>query len=76
MRIMIDGDMYFRNIAEQIEKAESEIFITDWWLCPKYYLVRPISIINEEDNLKFRLDHLLLRAVILVLLTYIRLKEE
>ncbi len=60
---MIDGDMYFRNVAEEIEKAESEIFITDWWLCPKYYMVRPISIINQEDNDKYRLDLMLLRAV-------------
>jgi phospholipase D1/2 len=60
---MIDGDMYFRNVAEEIEKAEHEIFISDWWLCPKYYLVRPVSILNQEDNERYRLDMLLLSAV-------------
>lgn len=75
VRIMIDGDMYFRNVAEEMEKAESEIFISDWWMCPKYYLVRPVSIINEEDNVKFRLDNLLLRAVRFLAYSYVRLKE-
>lgn len=60
---MIDGEMYFRNVAEEISKAEYEIFITDWWLCPQYYLIRPVSITNKEDNEKYRLDSLLVAAV-------------
>lgn len=60
---MIDGEMYFRNVAEELKKAESEVFITDWWLCPKYYLVRPACLTDQEDNLKYRLDMILLAAV-------------
>jgi phospholipase D1/2 len=41
---MIDGEMYFRNLAEELARAQSEIFITDWWLCPKYYLMRPVCL--------------------------------
>ena len=60
---MIDGEMHFRNVAEEIKKAESEIFITDWWLCAKYYLVRPVSMTDPEDNQNSRVDLLLLAAV-------------
>ncbi len=63
IRLMIDGEMFFRNLAEEIMKAEFEIFITDWWLCPMYYLVRPISLISKQDSEMYRLDKLLLQAV-------------
>lgn len=55
--------MYFRNVAEQIRKAESEIFITDWWMVAKYYLERPIKLSDLEDNATSRFDQLLLAAV-------------
>jgi phospholipase D1/2 len=64
VRLMIDGEMYFRNLADALEKAESEIFITDWWLCPKYYLVRPISLLSKTDKEKYRLDCLLNKAAL------------
>eukprot|EP00347_Sterkiella_histriomuscorum_P022020 403331965 len=62
VRIMIDGEMYFRNMAEQIRKAESEIFITDWWMVAKYYLERPVKLSDEVDSQTGRLDLLLLAA--------------
>ncbi|KAG0501092.1 hypothetical protein HPP92_001164 [Vanilla planifolia] len=34
----IDGKAAFDAIASSIEEAKSEIFITDWWLCPELYL--------------------------------------
>ncbi|KAK3160706.1 hypothetical protein QOZ80_1BG0063280 [Eleusine coracana subsp. coracana] len=37
----IDGRAAFDAIASSIEEAKSEIFITDWWLCPELYLRRP-----------------------------------
>lgn len=61
---MIDGEMYFRNLADALEKAESEIFITDWWLCPKYFLVRPVSLLSKTDKEKYRLDCLLNKAAL------------
>lgn len=60
---MIDGEMYFRNVAEEIAKANSEIFITDWWLCHKYYLIRPICLASKQDTEMYRIDVLLNRAV-------------
>jgi hypothetical protein len=60
VRVCIDGEMYFKHMCDEIKDAESEIFITDWWICAKYYLKRPINMASEEDNESFRLDHLLL----------------
>lgn len=62
VKLMIDGEMYFRNLAEELKNAQSEIFICDWWICSKYYLVRPINLKNDLDNQQFRLDQLLLSA--------------
>lgn len=78
VRILIDGEMYFRNVAEQIRKAESEIFITDWWMVAKYYLERPIRLTDIEDNTTSRLDLLLLAAVrFLICIKFeFRLSEE
>ncbi|KAG1371287.1 Phospholipase D zeta 2 [Cocos nucifera] len=50
----IDGQAAFEAIASSIEEAKSEIFITDWWLCPELYLRRPFSVHGSS-----RLDALL-----------------
>ncbi|KAL6146533.1 hypothetical protein ACLB2K_057211 [Fragaria x ananassa] len=50
----IDGEAAFEAIASSIEGANSEIFITGWWLCPELYLRRPFS-----SNSSSRLDALL-----------------
>ncbi|OMP03351.1 Phospholipase D/Transphosphatidylase [Corchorus capsularis] len=50
----IDGKSAFEAIASSIEKANSEIFITGWWLCPELYMRRPF-----ESNSSSRLDSLL-----------------
>ena len=42
--------MYFRSVAEALKKAESEIFITDWWMVAKYYLERPVNLTNPEEE--------------------------
>ncbi|RZC50965.1 hypothetical protein C5167_019392 [Papaver somniferum] len=39
----VDGKAAFEAIALAIEEAKSEIFITDWWLCPELYLRRPFN---------------------------------
>jgi phospholipase D1/2 len=49
VKLMIDGEMYFRSVAEELQRAESEIYISDWWLVPKYYLVRPVSLASNQD---------------------------
>ncbi|KAK3096680.1 hypothetical protein FSP39_002327 [Pinctada imbricata] len=55
-RWFVDGATYFACIAEALENAQEEIFITDWWLSPEIYMKRPIT----EGN-KWRLDQILER---------------
>eukprot|EP00268_Persea_americana_P049346 TRINITY_DN5288_c0_g1_i4.p1 TRINITY_DN5288_c0_g1~~TRINITY_DN5288_c0_g1_i4.p1 ORF type:complete len:804 (-),score=140.04 TRINITY_DN5288_c0_g1_i4:260-2671(-) len=50
----IDGQAAFEAIASSIKEAKSEIFITDWWLCPELYLRRPFQVHRSS-----RLDTLL-----------------
>lgn len=47
---------YFEDVANAMEKAEEEIFITDWWLSPEIFLKRPVV----EGN-RWRLDCILKR---------------
>ncbi|XP_066098008.1 phospholipase D1 isoform X3 [Saccopteryx bilineata] len=47
---------YFEDIANAMEGAEEEIFITDWWLSPEIFLKRPVV----EGN-RWRLDCILKR---------------
>ncbi|XP_072958670.1 phospholipase D zeta 1-like isoform X2 [Typha angustifolia] len=50
----VDGQAAFEAMASSIEEAKSEIFITDWWLCPELYLRRPFHVHRSS-----RLDALL-----------------
>nr|XP_022292267.1 phospholipase D1-like isoform X3 [Crassostrea virginica] len=52
----IDGDSYFSAVADALEAAQEEIFISDWWLSPEIYMKRPIT----EGN-RWRLDSILKR---------------
>lgn len=56
VKILIDGEAYFRNLAEEISRAENEIFMTGWWIMAKYYLVRPVCLENEGQYIHNRLD--------------------
>uniref|UniRef100_A0A6P7FC96 Phospholipase n=1 Tax=Diabrotica virgifera virgifera TaxID=50390 RepID=A0A6P7FC96_DIAVI len=38
----VDGSAYMSSVADALENAKEEIFITDWWLSPEIYLKRPI----------------------------------
>ncbi|CAL1290306.1 unnamed protein product [Larinioides sclopetarius] len=40
-RWIVDGATYFEAVAEVLDKAKEEIYITDWWLTPEIYLKRP-----------------------------------
>ncbi|KAM3186858.1 hypothetical protein ACTXT7_003449, partial [Hymenolepis weldensis] len=51
----IDGAAYMAAVADAIEAARHEIFITDWFLSPEIYLKRPYF------NDRWRLDVLLKR---------------
>ncbi|EUB58483.1 Phospholipase D2 [Echinococcus granulosus] len=53
--LCIDGASYMDAVANGIERAQHEIFITDWWLSPEVFLKRP------DGGDKWRLDFLLKR---------------
>ncbi|XP_052237855.1 phospholipase D1-like isoform X2 [Dreissena polymorpha] len=55
-RWFVDGSSYFEAVAEALEKAREEIFITDWWLSPEIYLKRHVT-----DRERWRLDKVLAR---------------
>ncbi|XP_039258674.2 phospholipase D1-like isoform X3 [Styela clava] len=67
----VDGSSYFNAVADAIEDANEEIFITDWWLSPQIYLKRPIS-----DGGKWQLDKLLKRKADAGVKIYILLYKE
>lgn len=37
----VDGSWYMSDVADLLEAAQDEIFITDWWLSPDIYMKRP-----------------------------------
>lgn len=62
-KMYADGEEYFSDLADDLEKANSTIHITDWWLCPLLYLKRPIELIKEGIPINtHRLDMILKRA--------------
>ena len=54
----IDGASYMAAVADAMEAARHEIFITDWWISPEIYLKRPYF------NDYWRLDVLLKRKAV------------
>ncbi|XP_038048919.1 phospholipase D1-like [Patiria miniata] len=55
-RWFVDGSKYFDALADALEQAEQEIFITDWWLNAEIYLKRP-----AVEGPYWRLDNILHR---------------
>uniref|UniRef100_A0AAY4EL08 Phospholipase n=1 Tax=Denticeps clupeoides TaxID=299321 RepID=A0AAY4EL08_9TELE len=51
----VNGSEYFSDLADALEQAKEEIFITDWWLSPEIFLKRPAT------NNYWRLDEILKR---------------
>jgi len=51
----VDGEDYFEAVCEALLKAKKEIFITDWWLSPEFYLKRPV----QDGDTTYRLDKIL-----------------
>ncbi|CAL1596388.1 unnamed protein product [Knipowitschia caucasica] len=52
----VNGKSYMEDVADAMEEAKEEIFITDWWLSPEIFLKRPVV----EGN-RWRLDCILNR---------------
>ena len=55
---LVDGQEYMSAVADAIDAAEHEIFITDWQIHPNVFLKRPDDGVTSLD---WRLDKLLLR---------------
>ncbi|KAG2468059.1 PLD2 Phospholipase, partial [Polypterus senegalus] len=68
----VNGCGYFADVAEALEQAKEEIFITDWWLSPEIFLKRPAN----DDY--WRLDKILHRKAVGLKLgpAAIKLNEE
>ena len=56
---LVDGADYMESVADAIELAQEEIFITGFFITPELYLKRPI--INGNN---YRLDYLLKRKAV------------
>ncbi|CDW58921.1 phospholipase D1, partial [Trichuris trichiura] len=67
----VDGKDFMENLANMIELAEEEIFITDWWLSPEIYLKRPAI-----EGRRWRLDELLKRKAEQGVHVYVLLYKE
>ncbi|GAB1606903.1 phospholipase D1-like [Argonauta hians] len=67
----VDGDLYFESVADVLESATAEIFITDWWLSPELYLKRSGADFNH-----WRLDVVLKRKAECGVKVYILLYKE
>ncbi|XP_032639563.1 phospholipase D1 isoform X2 [Chelonoidis abingdonii] len=52
----VNAKGYFEDVANAMEEAKEEIFITDWWLSPEIFMKRPVV----EGN-RWRLDCILKR---------------
>uniref|UniRef100_A0A8C3RRY4 Phospholipase n=1 Tax=Chelydra serpentina TaxID=8475 RepID=A0A8C3RRY4_CHESE len=52
----VNAKGYFEDVANAMEAAREEIFITDWWLSPEIFMKRPVV----EGN-RWRLDCILKR---------------
>ncbi|OQV12648.1 Phospholipase D1 [Hypsibius exemplaris] len=67
----IDGAPYMSAVADALELAEEEIFITDWWLSPEIYMKRPIT-----EGERWRLDRILQRRAEAGVKIYVMLYKE
>ncbi|GFS55591.1 phospholipase D1 [Trichonephila inaurata madagascariensis] len=68
---IVDGATYFEAVAEVLDKATEEIFITDWWLSPEIYLKRP-----TVHGHYWQLDYILKRKARAGVRIYVLLYKE
>lgn len=43
VEFLVDGEEYFRSVAEEISRAKYEVMIAGWWISPEFLLIRPID---------------------------------
>ena len=42
-QMFIDGKDYFEDLYQKLMNAKESIYITDWWLSPELFLIRPVD---------------------------------
>ncbi|KAL4469400.1 hypothetical protein ABPG74_004653 [Tetrahymena malaccensis] len=52
----VDGYDYFKDLYYDLKNAKSSVYITDWWLSPENYLLRPVGEVTNQES---RLDRVL-----------------
>ncbi|EAR88634.2 phospholipase d1 (macronuclear) [Tetrahymena thermophila SB210] len=52
----VDGFDYFKDLYYDLKNAKSSVYITDWWLSPENYLLRPVGEVTNQES---RLDRVL-----------------
>ncbi|XP_061651015.1 phospholipase D1a isoform X3 [Phyllopteryx taeniolatus] len=67
----VNGKTYMEDVADALEEAREEIFITDWWLSPEIFLKRPVV----EGN-RWRLDCILRRKAQQGVCVFVMLYKE
>lgn len=67
----VNAKGYFEDVADALENAQEEIFITDWWLSPEIFLKRPVM----EGN-HWRLDYILKRKAVQGVKIFVMLYKE
>ncbi|CAH0395463.1 unnamed protein product [Bemisia tabaci] len=67
----VDGCDYMSAVADVLEQAKEEIFITDWWLSPEIQMKRPAV---EGD--RWRLDNILYRKAAQGVKVFVLLYKE
>ncbi|KAL1231809.1 Phospholipase [Trichinella spiralis] len=70
-RWFVDGKSYMENLANMLELAKEQIFITGWWLSPEIYLKRPAAA-----GRRWRLDEILKRKAEEGIRVYVLLYKE
>uniref|UniRef100_A0A7S3NN57 Phospholipase n=1 Tax=Euplotes crassus TaxID=5936 RepID=A0A7S3NN57_EUPCR len=58
VEFFINAHDYWIRLYDELMAAESEVFITDWWMTPNLYLQRPVNMYNGEMD-HTRLDNVL-----------------
>ncbi|KAJ8278130.1 hypothetical protein GJAV_G00084190 [Gymnothorax javanicus] len=67
----VNGKTYMEDVADALEEAKEEIFITDWWLSPEIFMKRPVV-----EGYHWRLDCILKRKAQQGVRIYVMLYKE
>ncbi|XP_053473564.1 phospholipase D1-like [Ictalurus furcatus] len=67
----VNGSGYFADLADALENAKEEIFITDWWLSPEIFLKE-----RPAQNNQWRLEQILKRKAEAGVKVYLLLYKE